>query len=81
MASNESLPRIEKAIKLVEENSVIELQYGRAIVNSMGIPYHVNYTSETCVCYDNVTNKFKCKHIWAAQFQRQRTVELKLHDR
>lgn len=81
MASNESLPRIEKAIKLVEENSVIELQYGRAIVNSMGIPYHVNYTSETCVCYDNVTNGFKCKHIWAAQFQHQKTMEMKLNDK
>jgi len=47
----------------------------------LGIPYHVNYTSETCVCYDNVTNGFKCKHIWAAQFQHQKTMEIKLNDK
>lgn len=81
MTYNRSFPRIEKALELVENNNVIELEYGRAIVHDLGIPYYVNFTSETCICYDNVTNKFKCKHIWAAQFQHQKTMELKLHDR
>ena len=81
MTYNRSFPRIEKAIELVRDNKVIELEYGRAIEHDLDIPYYVNYTSETCICYDNVTNKFKCKLIWAAQFQRLRTVELKFHDR
>ena len=71
---NQSMPRLEKAFKLIEEGSVVLLEYGRAKVHGTQ-PYDVNYTRETCTCYDNSISQNKCKHIWAAQLRQQQVVE------
>lgn len=74
---NKSQPRLEKAFKLIENNDVVLLQYGRAVVHgSEKEPYQVNFTRETCTCYDHTEAGNKCKHIWAAQLLQQKVVGL-----
>jgi len=76
---NETIPRLEKAYKLIEENKVVLLEYGRAVVHgSEEKPYDVNFTRETCTCYDNSISQNKCKHIWAAQLLQEKKVGLKV---
>ena len=77
--ANESQSRLEKAFKLIEDKSVVLLEYGRAVVHgSEPEPYEVNFTRETCTCYDHVTAGHKCKHIWAAQLLQQKKVGLRV---
>jgi uncharacterized Zn finger protein len=74
---NDSQPRLDKAFKLIEDNKVVLLQYGRAVVHgSEAEPYNVNFTRETCTCYDNAEAGNKCKHIWAAQLRQKQVVGL-----
>lgn len=74
---NQTQPRLEKAFKLIESGSVVLLEYGRAVVHgSEPEPYDVNFTRETCTCYDNNVAGNKCKHIWAAQLQQKKVVGL-----
>ena len=75
--ANESQQRLEKAFKLIENGDVVLLEYGRAAVHgSEAEPYNVNFTRETCTCYDNKEAGNKCKHIWAAQLLQQKKVGL-----
>jgi len=75
--ANESQQRLAKAFKLIEDDAVVLLQYGRAVVHgSEEKPYEVNFTRETCTCYDNAKAGNKCKHIWAAQLRQQKLVGL-----
>ena len=75
--ANESQARLEKAFKLIEDKSVVLLEYGRAVVHgSEKEPYEVNFTRETCTCYDYTTAGNKCKHIWAAQLRQKQVVGL-----
>ena len=56
MTYNRSFPRIEKAIELVRDNKVIELEYGRAIVHDLDIPYYVeneDTNDKYCPCSIN----------------------------
>jgi len=74
---NESQPRLAKAFKLIENGDVVLLEYGRAAVHgSEKDPYYVNFTRETCTCYDNAEAGNKCKHIWAAQLLQKKKVGL-----
>jgi len=76
--ANESQQRLDKAFKLIENGDVVLLEYGRAAVHgSEADPYYVNYTRETCTCYDNLTAGNKCKHIWAAQLRQKQVLEVK----
>ena len=54
---NQSIPRLEKAFKLIEDGEVVLLEYGRAIIHG----YKVNFTSEKCECKDFTERKAKCK--------------------
>ena len=74
MTHNTTIPRLEKAFKLIEEKQVVLLQYGRAVVHGTK-PYHVNFTLETCECPDHVEGGFKCKHIWAAQLHHRKLTQ------
>ena len=75
--ANESQQRLDKAFKLIDNNDVVLLEYGRAAVHgSEEEPYKVNFTRETCTCYDNAEAGNKCKHIWAAQLLQQKKVGL-----
>ena len=75
--ANESQQRLAKAFKLIEDDAVVLLQYGRAIVHgSEEEPYQVNFTRETCTCVDHTKGHNKCKHIWAAQLRQQKLVGL-----
>lgn len=75
--ANESQARLEKAFKLIDNNDVVLLEYGRAAVHGTEAePYKVNFTRETCTCYDNAEAGNKCKHIWAAQLLQQKKVGL-----
>ena len=74
---NESQKRLEKAFKLIEDKAVVLLEYGRAVVHgSEKEPYKVNFTRETCTCYDNAEAGNKCKNIRAAQLRQQQVVGL-----
>lgn len=74
---NQSIPRLEKAFQLIENGDVVLLEYGRAAVHGREPePYEVNFTRETCTCYDNREAGNKCKHIWAAQLLQQQKTEL-----
>jgi len=72
---NQTIPRLEKAFKLIFDGDVVLLEHGKAVVHG-NEPYHVNYIRETCTCYDNSIAQNKCKHIWAAQFRQKQLVEL-----
>lgn len=75
--ANESQQRLAKAFELIENKAVVLLEYGRAAVHgSEKEPYKVNFTRETCTCYDNAEAGNKCKHIWAAQLQQRKVVGL-----
>jgi uncharacterized Zn finger protein len=75
--ANESQQRMTKAFKLIENGDVVLLQYGRAVVHgSEEKPYEVNFTRETCTCYDHKEAGNKCKHIWAAQLRQRQVVGL-----
>ena len=74
MPVNTTIPRVEKAFKLIEDNKVVLLETYKAVVHGSK-PYHVNYSLETCECEDHTLGNYKCKHIWAAQLQRQHTLE------
>lgn len=75
--ANESQKRLTLAFKLIDNNDVVLLEYGRAVVHgSEEEPYKVNFTRETCTCYDYTTAGNKCKHIWAAQLLQQKKVGL-----
>lgn len=75
--ANESQQRLEKAFKLIENGDVVLLEYGRAVVHGTETePYNVNFTRETCTCYDNKEAGNKCKHIWAAQLLQKKVVGL-----
>ncbi len=76
---NETIPRLEKAYKLIEENKVVLLEYGRAVVHgSEEKPYDVNFTRGTCTCIDHTISGYKCKHIWAAELLQQKKVGLRV---
>jgi len=75
--ANESQQRLDKAFKLIENGDVVLLEYGRAVVHGTEAePYNVNFTRETCTCYDCKEAGNKCKHIWAAQLQQRKVVGL-----
>ena len=74
MPVNTTIPRLEKAFKLIEDNKVVLLETYKAVVHGSK-PYHVNYSLETCECEDHTLGNYKCKHIWAAQLTRQRELE------
>ena len=70
---NENIPRLEKAWKLVREGNVI-LQSNplRAIVKGSKINYIVNIATQNCTCADHSFRpELICKHIRAAQLERQ----------
>ncbi len=69
---NNNFPRMEKAIKLVENNNVILMLYPTAIVHSIdGLKqYKVDFVNECCDCEDKQFNGVsRCKHIFAAQIK------------
>jgi uncharacterized Zn finger protein len=71
---NTTIPRLEKAFELIANGDVVLLESYKAVVHGSK-PYHVNYSLETCECYDHVESGHKCKHIWAAQLRRQQLLE------
>lgn len=70
---NQTIPRLEKAFKLIKGKNVVLLEYGKAVVHDKK-PYHVNYTLSKCDC--GVRKNIKCSHIWAAELLHQKQVGL-----
>ena len=67
---NQTIPRLEKAFKLIDDKQVVLLESPKAVVHG-NRPYHVNYVEETCECEDHVYRNLKCKHIWAVTLKLQ----------
>jgi len=67
---NQTIPRLEKAFKLIEDRQVVLLLSPNAVVHGSK-PYHVNYVEETCECEDHIYRNIKCKHIWAVTLKLQ----------
>ena len=69
--TNESFQRIEKAWELIRLGKV---SFGenplRATVEGTK-DYSINIAAQTCTCEDHTFREIKCKHIWAAELQRQ----------
>jgi len=63
MESGQELVRLGK-VTIHEDNPL------RATVEGTK-DYSVNISSQTCTCPDHEFRHIKCKHIWAAIFQRQ----------
>lgn len=69
---NQNFPRIEKAIKLVENNNVILMSYPIAFVHSLDETkiYKVDYVNKECQCEDKKFNGVsRCQHIFASQIK------------
>ena len=67
---NQTIPRLEKAFKLIEGKKVVLLFSPNAVVHGSK-PYNVNYVEETCECEDHIYRNIKCKHIWAVTLKLQ----------
>ena len=67
---NQTIPRLEKAFKLIEGKKVVLLFSPNAVVHGSK-QYHVNYVEETCECEDHIYRNIKCKHIWAVTLKLQ----------
>ena len=69
--TNESFQRLDKAWELIRLGKV---RFGenplRAIVEGTK-DYSINIAAQTCTCEDHTFRDMKCKHIWAAELQRQ----------
>ena len=63
MVANESIKRLERAYKLLD--NVIDNDGTFATVISNGHKYKVNHRTNECPCTDNQVRKIKCKHIYA----------------
>ena len=69
--TNESFQRLDKAWELIRLGKV---RFGenplRATVEGTK-DYSINIAAQTCTCEDHTFREMKCKHIWAAELQRQ----------
>jgi len=69
--TNESSQRLDKAWELIRLGKV---SFGenplRATVEGTK-DYSVNIAAQTCTCKDHIFRDMKCKHIWAAELQRE----------
>ena len=69
--TNESFQRLDKAWELIRLGKV---RFGenplRATVEGTK-DYSINIAAQTCTCDDHTFRDMKCKHIWAAELQRQ----------
>ena len=69
--------RLQNCFRILEGHNVVLMEYGRAIVYGNNTqPYKVNYTLETCECYENKVEGIKCEHIYAAQFRHEQVIEV-----